>query len=332
MTTLITGSSGFVGLALSECLLAAGEDVIGYDLKPVAENVNVHLSALAGRFTHETGDACDVERLHSVMSRHRPQQVVTLAAITADAGREKLTPQAIFDVNVGGVLSAIDAAAQHGVSRLLHVSSGSVYGESGRLAEPLDESTTALVPEGLYGISKRAAEEAAQRLGVLHGLPIVIGRLGTCFGPWEKGTGVRDTLSAPLQLLMLACFGGHAILPRDSRRDWLYVRDAAQAMYCLLAQSEWKSPVYNLAAGFEWSLSQWCQLLQASYPGFTWRVAKVGDVTNINLYASYDRSSMNIQRLINDIGFVPRFDLAEAYDDYQQWLEKVHPFACEVPQ
>ena len=39
MRILITGSSGFVGVALSEHLLAAGIDVVGYDLNPVSAQV-----------------------------------------------------------------------------------------------------------------------------------------------------------------------------------------------------------------------------------------------------------------------------------------------------
>lgn len=320
MKTLVTGSSGFVGLALSEHLLAAGEDVIGFDLNPVSEAALAVFSVLPGRFSQQVGDVRHVVDLRRVMGLHRPQRVVTLAAITADVNRERLAPQSIFEVNVGGVLAVIVAAAEYGVSRLVHISSGSVYGATGREAELLDESGSLLAPEGLYGLSKRTAEEAAQRLAHLHGLPLVIGRLGTCFGPWETDTGMRDTLSAPLQLLDLACRDGTAILPRDSLRDWLYVRDAAQAIVGLLTEPEWTFAVYNLAAGFQWRLSQWCERLTVRYPGFSWRLAEPGEASNINLYADYDRASMAIERLREDTGFVPRFDLAAADHDYHQWL------------
>lgn len=320
MKTLITGCSGFVGLALAEHLLAAGEDVVGFDLSPVPAVALAMFAALPGRFARVQGDVRDAPALLRAMGEHRPQRVVTLAAITADANRERLAPQAIFDVNVGGVLAAIGAAADCGVARLVHVSSGSVYGATGREPAMLDEATSALAPEGLYGMSKRAAEEAAQRLAQLRGLALVIGRLGTCFGPWEADSGLRDTLSAPLQLLQAARRGEPAVLARDSRRDWLYVRDAAQAIACLLAQPNGSYPIYNLAAGFEWRLEQWCALLQARYPRFSWHLAEPGEPASINLYADYDRASMNIQRLREDTGFVPRFDLAAAFPDFHHWL------------
>ena len=246
--------------------------------------------------------------------------MVNLAAITADAKRECLTPQAIFDVNVGGALAAISAAADEGVSRVVHISSGAVYGFTGRTPGPLDEARSPLAPEGLYGISKRSAEDASRRLSRLRQVPLVIGRLGTCFGPWEADSGYRDTLSAPGQILTVARQNGTAVLPRDSHRDWLYVRDAARAIASLLAQSSWRRSLYNLAAGYEWRLSQWCERLALRYPDFSWHIAKSGESSNIDLFSNYDRASMSIQRLKEDFGFSPIYDLETAEHDFHEWL------------
>ena len=322
MTTLITGASGFVGLALTEHLLATGETVIGFDRAPPGNAAVRAFSAHPGRFVFRQGDVRDVEALRSVMSEHRSQRLVTLAAITADEARERHASQAIFDVNVGSVLATITAAADCGIERILHASSGSVYGASGRLPSPLVEDETPLLPESLYGLSKRAAEEAARRLATIRGLPLVIGRLGTCFGPWEADTGMRDTLSAPLQVLTCARRGETAILPRAGMRDWLYVRDVASAMATLLDQPAWGHPIYNLAAGFEWSVADWCATVADHYPGFDWRIAQPGDISTVHYYADYDRAPMDIHRLLEDSTFRPRFDLTEAASDYHHWIRE----------
>lgn len=322
MTTLITGASGFVGLSLTEHLLATGETVIGFDRSLPGDAAARAFSVHPGRFVFWQGDVRDVDALRSAMSEHRPQRLVTLAAITADEARERHASQAIFDVNVGGVLAAITAAADCGVERVLHASSGSVYGASGRLSARLIEDETPLLPESLYGLSKRAAEEAARRLATIRGLPLVIGRLGTCFGPWEADTGMRDTLSAPLQVLACARRGETAILPRAGLRDWLYVRDVASAMAMLLAQPPWAHPLYNLAAGFEWSIADWCATVASHYPGFDWRLAQPGDIPTVHYYADYDRASMDIHRLLDDSAFRPRFDLTAAASDYHHWIRE----------
>lgn len=319
MATLITGASGFVGLALAEHLLSRGDHVVGYDLAPPPEHALRTFAALPGRFDAVAGDVRDGDRLAHALRLHAADRLVALAAVTADAQRERAAPQSIFEVNVGGVLAAISAAAACGLTRVLLGSSGAVYGASGAEPGPLDEVRTPLRPEGLYGLSKQAAETAAMRLAALHGLDLVVGRLGTCFGPWEAATGVRDTLSAPLQVLQHARRGQVAVLPRAGRRDWLYVRDAAAALAALLDRPALPAPVYNLAAGFEWPLTQWCDHVAAWHPGFEWRLARPGEAANISYYASYDRASMAIDRLRADTPFTPRFDIAAAAADFRAW-------------
>lgn len=333
-TVLITGASGFVGLALAEHLLARGDRVIGCDLAPPPEAAQRAFAALPGRFEPIVGDACDEAAIGEALRAHAVDSMVLLAAITADAARERTAPRSIFEVNVGGVLAALGAAARAGVRRVVLGSSGSVYGASGRTwTTPLDEVDTPLRPEGLYGISKQTAEAAAARLAALYGIDLRIGRLGTCFGPWEAATGARDTLSAPWQVLHHARRGRAVRLPRDSRRDWLYVRDAAAALTALLDAPSLSSPVHNLAAGFEWPLSQWCERVAVWHPGFEWCIAADADADEaaadgpalIDCYAPYDRAPLSIRRLRAHTGFVPRFDLPEAAADFHAWLQAIDP-------
>lgn len=320
MSVLVTGAAGFVGLALVEHLLERGERVLGFDLAPPPAEAARAFAALPGRFDGITGDVRDAEALRDAFERYAPDRVVVLAAVTADAARERAAPRAIFEVNVGGVLAVLGAAAGRGVRRVVHASSGAVYGASGATAATLVEDVTPLRPEALYGISKLAAEQAALRLAALHGLDLVIGRLGTCFGPWEADTGVRDTPSAPLQILRLAERGDAVVLPRPSRRDWLYVRDAAAGLAALLDASRPAHRVYNVAAGFQGSLVDWCRAIEPAFAGLRWRIGASG--ANVDLYAPYDRAPMDLTRLRADTGFEPRFDLAAAAADYLPWRRR----------
>ncbi|RDI19640.1 UDP-glucuronate 4-epimerase [Pseudacidovorax intermedius] len=322
--TFITGAAGFVGLALVEHLLARGETVVGWDVAPLPEAAQRALATLPGRFTALRGDVGDAAALEAALALHRPQRLVLLAAVTAAAERERRAPECIFAVNLVAVTTALRLAAAQGVQRVLLASSGSAYGASGRLPGPLHETDTPLQPEGLYGISKMAAEAAAYRLADLLGMDLRIGRLGTCFGPWERDTGVRDTPSAPLQALRLLRARQPVRLPRPLRRDWLYVRDAAAAIAGLLDTEAPSQPIYNLAAGFEWSVADWCAWL-ATQPGFEsadWGIAAEGDAANIEPYADYDRASMDITALRRDTGFVPHYDLPRAGADFLAWLQR----------
>ncbi len=319
MAAFVTGAAGFIGLAVTEALLTRGKRVIGFDLSPVPEPAARLFANLPGKFEQVTGDVCDAEGLKAALRRSDANCVLALAAVTAGTARELADPSSVVRVNVGGAATTIEAAAACGIRRVVHLSSGSVYGASGRDVDLLTEDTP-LRPEQLYGITKQAGEAVALRLAELHRLDLSVGRLGICFGRWEYATGARDTPSAPYQVVQAARSGGPAIVPRSHVRDWLYARDAAAAVIELLYARNRRHQVYNLAAGFMWSIADFCGRLQQVCPGFEWRFAQQGEQANIDYYAPYDRSAMANDRLRSDTGFVPRYDLSEALSDYLQWL------------
>ena len=220
------------------------------------------------------GDVRDVDALRAEMSQHRPQRVVALAAITADEARERHAAQTIFEVNVGGVLAALNAAADTG-SSVYCMPAPVPYTDEAGVRRWRYANDTRCCRKAFTHV-KRAAEEAAMRLASIRGLPLVVGRLGTCFGPWEADTGVRDTLSPPLQVLVRTRDGETAILPRAGRRDWLYVRDVAAAMATLLDQPSWAYPLYNLAAGFRMEPGRLVRLHRGSLSGLQLAPGRIG--------------------------------------------------------
>ncbi|MFG1426803.1 NAD-dependent epimerase/dehydratase family protein [Roseixanthobacter glucoisosaccharinicivorans] len=321
MGVFVSGSSGFIGLTVCEALLARGESVVGYDLAPPPPFAEAIFARLPGRFQWIAGDATHEDALTDALATSGADRMLILAAVTADAQRERTAPRTVIDVNVGGVASAMTAAAATGIRRIVYLGSGSAYGASGRGAAPLDEATTPLRPEGLYGISKRAGEAVALRLAELCGLDLVVGRLGTCFGPWEYATSARDTPSAPFQVLRRAARGEEVVLPRAHPRDWFYGRDAAAAILALMDTPRLPHAIYNLSAGFIWSLADFCRALALRRPDMTWRFAQPSEAGNVNLYMPYDRAPMANGRLRADTGFVPHHDLPAALDAYLAWLD-----------
>jgi UDP-glucuronate 4-epimerase len=319
MAAFVTGAAGFIGLAVTEALLTRGERVIGFDLFPVSEHAERTFAGLPGKFEQVMGDICDAEGLKVALRQSDANCVLNLAAVTAGTSREIADPVGVVRVNIAGTAAVVEAAAACGIRRVLHLSSGSVYGASGREVSLLREDTP-LRPEQLYGITKQASEAVALRLADLHRLDLSIGRLGTCFGRWEYATTARDTPSAPYQVVQAARSGMPAILPRPHLRNWLYARDAAVAVIELLYARTRRHRVYNLAADFMWSIADFCARLQQVCSGFEWRFAQPGEQANIDYYASYDRSAMAIERLRGDTAFLPRYNLAEALEDYLQWL------------
>lgn len=314
MTTLVTGASGFVGAALVDALSRRGERVIGVDRAPPPGGVAPgHAS-----FRHVAADLGRSDALDAICQAERVDRMIVAAAITADARRERRDPVSVVAVNVGAVADAVRAAAEHGIRRVLYVGSGAVYGDSAFGEDALVEDQTPLRPRSLYAITKQAGEAVALRLADSFGLDLTAVRLGTCFGPFERETGVRDTLSAPLQALRLARAGVPVRLPRPGLRDWLYVRDAVAGMLALVDEAGLPHRVYNVAAGFEWSLARWCAHLERAHPGLTWSVTGPASA-NVDLYDPADRAPMSIARLVADTPYRPRYDVAEAAEDFLSW-------------
>lgn len=324
MRVLITGGNGFVGLGLAEALLARGDEAVLFDLRqpPPAFLAAMERQGAGGRLHAVTGDVRQPRDVARAFAVGGITHVFQGAAITAAEPRERSEPHRIFEVNLGGTLDLLAAARDAGVQRFLFPSSVAVYGESLFDRAFVTEADPA-VPEGLYGVSKYAAERTALRLGRLWGVDVVAGRIGNVFGPWEGETGVRDLVTPLAQIAACAARGRPAVLPDvQLKRDLIYSRDLAAALVALLLAPQSPAGVVNLSVMDDWSdiYRRWCRQLAASIPGFRWRVAQAGEPAGIDYHDLRDRGRLDTTRL-HELGFRPAFAPDAALADYARWLE-----------
>ena len=321
MAILITGGSGFVGLNVVERLLELGSETVVYGLAPPPESALEVFSTLPGSLQVVEGDVRDEAALERVFRTHAVDKVVHAAVITSASDRDRRHGSEVIQVNLLGTFGVLEAARRHRVGRVLYLSSGAVYGQSGFAPGHLDEETTIPVPETLYGITKYAAERIALYYKSLWGMDLLAARIGGVFGRWEYATGVRDTLSPQLQVTRLAFQGRETLLPRDGLRDWIYGPDVADALIALLDLKRPKHDVYNIGSAIRWTIEAWCQKLTSVFPQFSYRIVADEKEANVDLHDARDRSPMSIARLVEEMGFRPRFGLDEAVDDYVKWIE-----------
>lgn len=329
MVTLVTGATGFVGINIVEALLERGDEVIAFAQAPMPEAAHRALARFGKKLETVLGDVRDGEALDKLFKERCVERMVHGAVITAGVEREKRDPVGIIDVNVRGTAQVLQSAHAHGVGRTVYVSSGSAYGESLFTEPRLYEDATPARPATMYQITKHAAERTALRLRELWGLDLVCVRLGSVIGPWERDTGVRDTLSLHFQLARLAAAAQSALLPaRESRKDMVYSRDVAAGIVALLDAPAPKHTLYNLSSGrsTDWhgTLANWCEQLKRIYPGFEYRAAKEGEQHGLVMRETIDRAPMDISRIVQDIGFTPSYGPDEAYADLGDWLRQ-HP-------
>ncbi|MBX3607040.1 MAG: NAD(P)-dependent oxidoreductase [Piscinibacter sp.] len=161
MRIALTGSAGRIGRAIRAHLAVHGHAVVGLD-------------RVAGPHTELVGDLGDAALLDRLCAG--ADAVVHVAALHAP--QVGTLPDAAFErVNVQGTQALLDAAARHGVRRLVFTSTTALYGGAGWI----DEATLPR-PHTVYHRTKLAAEALLERAAAAPGGPAVrILRMSRCF-------------------------------------------------------------------------------------------------------------------------------------------------------
>lgn len=317
MSYLVTGATGFIGTNIVEQLVGAGERVVA--LSNVAPSARQQRLAEKGDLVYARGDVRDQPGLESVIEAHGVRRVIHAAVITSNAEREQKNGPLIVDVNLVGAAAAATAAANKGIERFVLVGSAGVFSAHDLPDGMLVEETQPQRVDTLYGIGKSAAEVIVSRICSLNGLPYVIGRVATAFGPWEHDSGYRDTLSPIYQLTRKARAGEAAVLLHDKKSNWHYGRDAAAALVTLAcATTEPRFRDYNLGPASVWPLSEWCLRLAERFPGFRFEIGEPG---NVELYGATDGGVLSGSRFAAEFGPTARFGVDAAFSDFMDWLQ-----------
>jgi len=306
---LVTGASGFIGMVLLEGLLKRNHEVVAVSLDGLPAPLKV---------TDVKGDTTDTPFLERLMREHRVEAIWHGAAITAGPEREKREAARILEVNTLASVRALEAAARAGVKRFVYPSSSAVYGETAFVGEgPIGEDEP-LRPLNLYGISKVAAEAAVLRLGPALGVEVCAGRINAVFGPWERDTGLRDTLSPHLQMAAMANERIEAVLAKGADRDWIYAPDVAQAFVRMLEAPSVPAIAMNVTQGKLWPLAILAEALADRFQGFRWRYGE----TNLGYGGPIDRPrrALSNKLLLEKLGWSPAYSPETACSDFVRRL------------
>jgi len=321
LSILVTGGTGFIGLNLIEALLSAGETVVCLSSDAIPDDFRARSTAPQQSLVGIVGDVRDGGVLVDAMRRHDVTGMYPLAAVTANVQREASDPETIWAINTQAMVTQLRAARDCGVARIVVPSSVAVYGDAYFNSDVVDEVHTACTPSDIYGISKLAAERLALRLAGLWKLNLSIARIGGTFGPWERITGVRDTISPFFYTAQMALAGGKAILPSDSPSlSWCYSRDIASGLIHMFENAP-ASYVANISSGVAWgdSIAHFADELQRKFPEFSWELSPDAARQNIRFSDHRSKARMNISRM-HAIGWRPAFPPKAAIADYVEWL------------
>ena len=320
-TILVTGATGFVMANLVRHLAERGHDVVGVDIKPPDPPLRRFLESLPGSVSFRQVDVTDRAAVSVLVHDVRPARAVHGAAITSiplDVERTRFVETA--DVNVTGTLNVLAALAQVRTGRVVAISSGSVYGPRASLT-PLGEDDVK-DPQAGYPMTKWAGDMLARRFAGVHGLDLAVARLAGPFGPFERDTGSRPLLSPMAEWATAAvkeevvCVSGDATVPRDA----VYVGDVASGIAAILLADGLAYDAYNVGWGRGTSAEQAMAAFGRIFPGLRieWYPERPSPWSSPGAVAG----PLQCDRLRQDLGWQPRYDLDSGLAEYIEWLRQ----------
>jgi len=260
---LLTGGAGYIGSHTFVALREAGHDPVILDSFANARaDIPDRLELLTDApIAVIRADVRDRAALDAAFAAHRFDAVIHFAALKS-VGESVRAPLAYAEVNIGGLVTLLQAMQAAGVRRIVYSSSATVYAESATM--PLTEQAPLGGVSG-YAFTKRAGEEILARLGASEpGWQIGVLRYFNPAGAHPSGLIGEDPAGVPANLVpylaqvargdlpVLRVFGTDWPTPDGSGvRDYIHVMDLAEghvaSVAALLGGAE--GHVLNLGTG-----------------------------------------------------------------------------------
>lgn len=205
---LVTGSTGFIGSALTAKLKKLGATVYGVSQKLDNSKFNLKANILDGK------------KINDFIKGNKINICFHLAAQSlVESGQDD--PYKTFKVNTEGTLNILESARVNNLERVIVASTSHVYG---RNKAPYFEGYMPR-PSRPYETSKACTDLIAQSYAETFNLPVLIPRFVNIYGPGDKNYTrlIPKTIKSVLQGKSPKMWGGGAI------RDYLFIDDALDA-------------------------------------------------------------------------------------------------------
>jgi dTDP-glucose 4,6-dehydratase len=245
MKFLVTGGAGFIGSAFIRLLMGDAErsrTVVNLDKLTYAGNLEnlatIATQENAARYRFVHGDICDAALVNSLIAEERPDVIVNFAA-ESHVDRSILSPAPVFETNLRGTFTLLEAARTHQTPRYVQISTDEVYGSIDPPHEA-DENYP-LRASSPYSASKAGADLLALSYFVTYKMPVSVTRASNNYGPYHFPEKLIPLMiSNAMEDKPLPIYGdGQQI------RDWLYVDDHARAILAVVERGR-AGEIYNV--------------------------------------------------------------------------------------
>jgi len=252
-------------------------------------------------------------------------------AAESHVDRSIVGPDDFIETNVVGTFNLLEAcrvfwAGEYQGRRFLHVSTDEVYGSLGPTGKFTEESPYA--PNSPYSASKAGADMLVRAYHHTYGLPAVITNCSNNYGPFQYPEKlIPVVIQSALHRRPIPVYGDGMNV-----RDWLFVLDHAEALWCVLRQGG-SGQTYNIGGDNEWPnlriVEQICDLVDELRPDLGGNSRKL--ITFVKDRLGHDRRyAIDASKVSRELGWKPRHDFAKGlrltvswYVEHRDWVDCV---------
>lgn len=259
MRVLVTGGAGFIGIHLTQRLLADGHDVFVVD-----NESNGDPALLPSAAHYSRGDVTKPEEMERIFAGgidavcHIAGQVSIIKAFS--------DPVADLRTNTEGTVQVLKLCVKHKVPRLLYASSMTLYGDCQLVPTPESEPC---IPDSYYGITKYAAERyvhsTAARPDLGFDFSVTSLRMFSVYGP---GQSYNNPYQGVLGIFSGNVLRGEPITifgDGKQTRDFVFVEDIVDGWSRALMAPDAKSQIINLGGGRSTSINELAEAVTGAF-------------------------------------------------------------------
>jgi dTDP-glucose 4,6-dehydratase len=340
MNLLITGGAGFIGSNVVHHVIDRPEvtQLVNLDYLTYAGHLaNLETVAKHPKYVFEKVDLRDKAAVLRVVEQHGITHVMHLAA-ESHVDRSITGPGDFIHTNVVGTFNLLEACRACWLSpgsnlrspksqtRFHHVSTDEVYGSLGPTG--LFEETTPYAPNSPYSASKAASDMLVRAYHHTYGLSTVITNCSNNYGPYQFPEKlIPVVIQSVLARRPVPVYGDGLNV-----RDWLYVRDHAEALWLVLTRGK-PGETYNIGGHNEWAnlriVELICDLIDELAPKLGGDSRQL--ISFVKDRPGHDRRyAIDATKIKNELGWTPAHKFEQGiretiqwYLDHQAWVKTV---------
>ncbi len=338
MNLLITGGAGFIGSNVIQHVIDQPQikKLVNLDCLTYAGHlINLEKVSRNPKYVFEKVDLRDKGAVMEMIKKHAITHVMHLAA-ESHVDRSISGPGDFIHTNLVGTFNLLDACRvcwadntalkSEGATRFHHVSTDEVYGSLG--ATGYFTEATPYAPNSPYSASKAGSDMLVRAYHHTYGLSTVITNCSNNYGPYQFPEKlIPVVIQSVLARKAIPVYGDGMNV-----RDWLYVRDHAEALWTVLLRGK-PGETYNIGGHNEWAniniVNAICDLVDEMKPEAGGNSRKL--ITFVKDRLGHDRRyAIDASKIQKELGWVPAHKFEDGiretvrwYLDNQEWVKAV---------